>query len=86
MIHTRCLQLKHVYKQCDNDRAPKKGEEDYDPTYKYDYIYKYMIQHLNDIIEEGDFDLTGDKTSWVHGGYGEAGTDLLCKIFGKPAA
>jgi hypothetical protein len=38
ITHTRWLQVKRVYKICDNDLAPKKGEPDYDPTYKYDYI------------------------------------------------
>ena len=36
--HRRWLQIKRVKKLCNNDVCPKRGEEGYDPTYKYDYI------------------------------------------------
>ena len=36
-------------------------------------------------MEQGDLvDLIGNETYWVYGGYGGAGTSLVCKIFNKP--
>ncbi len=36
ILHTRWLQLKRTYKLCDNQAAPKKGEEGYNPGYTVD--------------------------------------------------
>jgi hypothetical protein len=44
ITHHRWLQIKRVYKFCDNDLAPKKDADGYDPSYKYDYIYKSLIR------------------------------------------
>jgi hypothetical protein len=55
IMHTRWLQVKRVYKICcDNDLAPKKGEPDFDPTYKYDYIYKCLVHNINEFNQLGD--------------------------------
>ena len=43
ITHTGWLQLKKTYKLCDNETAPKKGEEGYNPAYKFDYISKRII-------------------------------------------
>jgi hypothetical protein len=80
MTHTHYLRLKHVYKLCNNDKAPKKGEQDFDPAYKHDYIYKCLIWNLDAITEWADLDLTGNDNQ----GYGESGTCLVCKICNKP--
>ena len=84
LTHTRFLQLKRMYKLCDNDKSPKKDQPGYDPAYKYDYIYKVLIHNVNEITETADLDLCGDETTWAHMGYGEAGTSILCRIMGKP--
>ena len=49
MAHRRCLQVKRVKKLYSNDAAPKKGGEGYDPCYKYDYIYKVIVQNINQL-------------------------------------
>jgi hypothetical protein len=52
ITHSRWLQIKRVYyKICDNDLAPKKGDADYDPAYKYDYIYKCLIHNINELTQ-----------------------------------
>jgi hypothetical protein len=43
ITHTRWLGVKRVYKLCDNDLAPRKDQANYDPAYKYDYIYKCLV-------------------------------------------
>ena len=47
MNHSRWLQIKRCIKLCDNDAAKKKGEEGYNPAYKYDYAWKALIHNIN---------------------------------------
>jgi hypothetical protein len=84
ITHTRWLQLKRTYKVCDNATAPKKGEEGYNPGYKFDYIFKCIINNINELSHSSDLDLCGDETTWAHNGFGEAGTGLLTRVMGKP--
>jgi hypothetical protein len=51
ITHTRWLEVKRCYKLCDNDQAPKRGEADYDPSFKFDYIYKCLIHNINEFTE-----------------------------------
>ena len=71
MTYSRWLQIKRVYKLCDNDVAPNCSDEDYDPAYKYDYAFKAVISNLNAFTFEASLDQTGDETSMAHMGYGE---------------
>jgi hypothetical protein len=41
--HCRWLQIKRVIKLCDNTKAGKRGDDGYDPAYKYDIVE--MRQH-----------------------------------------
>jgi hypothetical protein len=63
ITHTRWLQVKWVYKLCNNDVAHKKGHTDYDPAYKYDYINKSLIHNINELTQLGNLDLCGDETT-----------------------
>jgi hypothetical protein len=56
MSHTRFLKLKRCYKLCDNDKAPKRGQEGYDPAYKFDFIYKMMVYNTNVQTKYADSD------------------------------
>jgi hypothetical protein len=82
--HTCWLQLKRAYKLCNKDAAPKKGEEGYNPGYKFDYIYKCIINNINELSYSSDLDLCGDETTWAHNGYGEASTGVLTQVMDKP--
>ena len=84
ITHTRWLQVKRTYKLCDNDLAAKKGDADYDPAYKFDYIYKCLVHNINAFTQLGDLDLCGDETTCGHGGYGEAGSGILARRMNKP--
>jgi hypothetical protein len=65
--------------------APKKGQECYDPAYKYDFSYKVLCHNVNAIITKRcDLDMCGDETSWGHQGFGESGTGIVGQILCKP--
>ena len=39
---------------------------------------------MNCISKHAESDQCGDEMSWGHGGFGEAGSDLVGRIMGKP--
>jgi hypothetical protein len=84
MSYTRWLQIKHTYKLNLNVTSTKRGEPGYDPGYKYDYIYKTIINSTIFFTKEADLDLCGDETSWAHGGYGESNSGIVFCVIGKP--
>jgi hypothetical protein len=81
---TRWLELKRVYKLCNNLIAPKKGDKDYDPSYKYDMIYKTVVHNTNAITATVGLDMGGDETSFGHQGFGEPDSGVIAQIIGKP--
>jgi hypothetical protein len=72
--------LKQTYKLCDNQAAPKKGDKGCNPGYKFEYIFKCIINNMNKLSYSSDLDLCGDETNWAH----EAGAGLLARFMGKP--
>jgi hypothetical protein len=84
ITHTRWLQIKRVLKLNNNQESPKRGEEGYNPAFKFDMLYDVMISNLNAITKHAEADQCGDETTWGHGGYGEAGSGLAGRIMGKP--
>jgi hypothetical protein len=86
ITHTRWLmQIKRVMKLNNNQTSPKRGEEGYNPAFKFDLIYAdVMISNLNAVTKHADLDQCSDETTWGHGGYGEAGSGLAGRIMGKP--
>ena len=83
MSVTRWNQIKRIFKLCNNDTAKKRGEDGYDPCYKYDMIYDAIVKNVIGITKNGELDLTGDETSWAFGGYGEKGGKAVHR-FTKP--
>ena len=81
---SRWLQLKRVIKLCNNDTAPKFGEPNYNPAYKYNLIYDVLCHNVNAITHLADLDLCGDETTWGHQGFGERGSGILQRIAIKP--
>jgi hypothetical protein len=69
---------------CNNDLAPKQGEADYDPSFKFSYIYKCLIHNINEFTQLGNLDLCGDETACGHGGDDEAGSGILARRMNKP--
>ena len=84
ITQSRWLQLKRIYKLCDNDQAPKKGQDNYNPAYKYDYLFCCIVENMNAITRRADLDLCGDETTYATQAYGEAGTNLVSRRVGKP--
>lgn len=84
IFHSRWLQIKCVFKLCNNDKAIKPGEEGYDPAYKYDLVFRALTENTNFFTFRADYELTGDETTWAHGGWAEAKSGVLQRIANKP--
>ena len=41
------MQTKRVIKLCNNKDVPKRGDTNYDPDYKFDLIYKAIVNNVN---------------------------------------
>jgi len=80
----RWYQIKRIYKLCNNDTSKKRGEDGYDPAYKYDMIFDTIVSNVIALTESADLDLTGDETTWGHQGFGEKGSNIVSRIMGKP--
>jgi len=81
---SRWLELKRVYKLCNNLTAAKKGSPGYNPAYKYDHIYSVIIDNVNNLTLFAGLDLCLDETTFAFNGWGESGSGLLAIIVGKP--
>ena len=78
------MQIKRVMKFWNNKDAPKCGDTNYYPAYKFDFIYKAIVHNVNAIKKRADLEQSGDETTWRHGGFGEKGSGLTGRITGKP--
>ena len=83
MKMTRFKELKEALKLCHNGSVPKKGQQGYDPAYKYDLVYKVMVHNTNAITKFADENQTIDETTWGHGGYGEAQSGIVSRLRNK---
>jgi len=84
MAFRRWLQIKRVKKLCNNDSSPKRGQENYDPTYKYNYIFKTIVHNVNYLTKCAELDATIDETSFATASPGEAGSGVTFRVMGKP--
>lgn len=82
--YRRWLQIKRIKKLCNNQEVPKKGQDGYDPSFKFDLIWKVLFHNINAISKYADLDYTGDETTWATGSFGEPGAGLTGRIKGKP--
>ena len=82
ITYDRFLQLKRTYKLCNNyiDGNKLQSDPSYNPAYKYDLIFKAMVNNCNAITKYADLDLCGDETTFSHMGYGEPNTGLLKRL------
>ena len=83
MAHRRWLQIKTVKKSCNKNTVDPKFHDDYDPTYKYDYIYKKIIHNIKFLSKHTELDQTGDKTSWETASPGEKGAGVTFRVKGN---
>ena len=83
MNPSRFKELKEALKLCHNGSEPKRGQDGYDPGYKYDLVYRSMVHNTNGITLFADENQTLDETTWGHGGYGEAKSGLVSRLWNK---
>ena len=81
---SRWLELKRVWKLCNNITSKKKDEEGYDPACKHDYIFETIINNVNALTLSAALDLCLDETSFGHQSWGKAKSGLLKTMLGKP--
>ena len=80
MTLTRFGEIKRSMKLNFNETAPKRGQPGYNPAYKYDLIYKTMVDNTAAITKYADDNQTVNETTWGHAGYGEKGTGLSGRL------
>jgi hypothetical protein len=74
-----------VVKLFNNATAKRQPEAaDYNPAYKYNFIFDTIIHNVNSVTRKAGLDLCGDETTYGHQGFGERGSGILTKIQGKP--
>lgn len=84
MKKTRWTAIKRYFKLNNNSVEKERGEEGYDPSNKYDHIYKCLVSNINYFTLKADIDITIDESTWGFGGFtGECGGRLLNKPFSK---
>ena len=71
-------------KLCNNKDVPKSGDTNYDPAYRFYFIYKAIINDINAIKKWDELDQSGDNTTWEHGRFDEKESSLTGCITGKP--
>lgn len=77
---SRWKQIKRAFKLNVNWLQKKKGNVDYDPCAKYDFICKVLVHNMNNVTESADLDGTFDESTWGFGGYsGDCGGRLINK-------
>ena len=84
MTLTRFRQIKSVIKLNHNATTPKKGDDGYDPAYKFKKIFDVLVHNTNAVTKTADLDLCGDESTWAFMGYGEPQSGLVGGIDGKP--
>ena len=58
----------------------------YNPTYKYFYIYKIIIQNVNLLSKHSELDQTGDNTGWETSLPGKKVSGVIFRVQVKPGA
>ena len=84
MHHTRWIQMKRALKLNDNSTSPKRGQPDYNPCYKFDFPWEVLAANTIAFTQRGSLDLCVDETTSSHFGFGEAKTNVVRRVKGKP--
>ena len=80
MTITRWQMIKRNFKLNNNLQSKSKGEEEYDPCHRYDFILKVLVHNTNKVTLRAALDLAVDETTWGYMGFmGECGGRLMNK-------
>ena len=83
-ITDKYCELKWVKKLCHNGSCAKRGQDGYDPAYKFSIIYDTIVHNTNFITKYANENQVIDESTWGHGGFGEAGSGLCGRLMNKP--
>ena len=76
--------MKRIKQLCNNDSVAKRGDQNYDPTYKYDYLFKCIIHNVNYLTEYAELDAIMDKTIFATASPGEYSAGVTFRVMVKP--
>ena len=57
-----------------------KGRDNYDPTYKYYYIYNKIIHNINFLSKHNKLDQTCEETSFATASPGNKVSDVIFRV------
>lgn len=84
MLVDRYFQIRRTFKLSDNRAdSSKRDSPSYDPAHKYTYVYDCLVHNMNFLTEEAAKDTCVDETTWGHGGKGEPGSGIVCRLRNK---
>ena len=69
---------------CNNDTVAKRGQPGYNPTYKYNCIFKTIIHYINYLTEKAELDATIDETSFTTASPSEKDAGVTFRVRRKP--
>ena len=69
MSMSRWRQIKSVVKLNNNFTTPKRGQEGYDPSSKYDHAFAALCHNMNYATKTADPDCGVDEATWGFSGY-----------------
>ena len=61
------MQIKRVMKLYNNKDVPKRGDTNYNPSYKLDLIYNHIVHNINSITKWANLEKSGDNNTLIHG-------------------
>ena len=68
---------KNNKKLCNNGTETNKGQDGNNLSYKFDYIWKWLIHNIILFIHNYEIDICGDDKTWAASSYGESGDGII---------
>jgi hypothetical protein len=78
MSHWRWKEIKRFLKLCENTKEEaKQGTDDFNPAYKFDYIWECIVHNVHVFTQKAGLDLVIDESTWGFSGMGGPFVDFL---------
>ena len=81
----RIKRIKRIKRLCNNIVPTKRGDSNYDPMYKYDYIFTYLVyNNVSYISEKTELGATNDETTLALEFLREGGAGIIFGLIWNP--
>jgi len=84
MAASRWLEIKRSIKLNNNLTAFERGEDGHNPTCECDCTFDVVVHNTNALTSKAGLDLFGDESTWLFGGWGDAGSGVIKNNLEKP--